>query len=408
MKKKLMTRTMKAAAATSHQLDWFSEHGIELFDFRFVRSDGSLPARAERNKDRAWIGKARGWMVMMNVKERREIFICPSWSLGSHRILLLDDLRAEAVLALVGDPQFGALDKLIIETSSGNYQVWLALPEAVDRQTRKALERHLVQKFGGDPNSADGCHFGRCAGFQNRKPNRNDDWVRVAEPHLHQPRRSFRPVHLPRKSDSERAREALLRVHPDEVSYHEWIKVAAALHELSDGEVIWSEWNQQSGFPDIEKSAPRVWKSTQNNRCGLGSIFHVARKYGGRMDVVDANQPASKAQEPQEQPAAPKLSPVEILQHAERLGVAIRSNGQDFQFMPAAGTTVEELKRLIEQGDREALLRALRPPERVGMRCWPSLAGDEIGWVIDPSRVEFTPCWPVCNQDEVEIEQCAA
>ncbi|MFM7220266.1 MAG: DNA-primase RepB domain-containing protein, partial [Nodosilinea sp.] len=60
---------------------------------------------------------------------------------------------------------------VVVETSPMNYQVWIRLskdpiPNALATQSAKVLAEH----YDGDPNSADWRHFGRLAGFTNRKP----------------------------------------------------------------------------------------------------------------------------------------------------------------------------------------------------------------------------------------------
>lgn len=58
---------------------------------------------------------------------------------------------------------------VIVETSSGNFQAWLKHPERLSREVSTAAARALAEKFGGDRGAADWRHFGRLAGFANRK-----------------------------------------------------------------------------------------------------------------------------------------------------------------------------------------------------------------------------------------------
>ena len=58
---------------------------------------------------------------------------------------------------------------VIVETSPGNYQAWLKHPERLGKEVGTAAARALAEKFGGDRGAADWRHFGRLAGFTNRK-----------------------------------------------------------------------------------------------------------------------------------------------------------------------------------------------------------------------------------------------
>ena len=57
----------------------------------------------------------------------------------------------------------------MIETSPGNFQAWLKHPEQLTKELGTAAARKLAERFGGDPGAADWRHFGRLAGFTNRK-----------------------------------------------------------------------------------------------------------------------------------------------------------------------------------------------------------------------------------------------
>ena len=58
---------------------------------------------------------------------------------------------------------------VIVETSPGNFQAWLKHPERLSKEVGTAAARTLAEKFGGDRGAADWRHFGRLAGFTNRK-----------------------------------------------------------------------------------------------------------------------------------------------------------------------------------------------------------------------------------------------
>jgi hypothetical protein len=58
---------------------------------------------------------------------------------------------------------------LVVETSPGNFQVWLKHPERLDKEMGTAAARALAERFGGDTGAADWRHYGRLSAFTNRK-----------------------------------------------------------------------------------------------------------------------------------------------------------------------------------------------------------------------------------------------
>jgi hypothetical protein len=87
-----------------------------------------------------------------------------------------------AALILIDDVNLATLDKMrmdglcpacVVQTSPGNYQGWVRLAEKgqqMDEAARTWTAKHIAREYGADPNSADYHHFGRLAGFTNRKP----------------------------------------------------------------------------------------------------------------------------------------------------------------------------------------------------------------------------------------------
>jgi len=113
--------------------------------------------------DSATILKSLPWLRHQN-RGGRNIYIRPK---GGHHLSLVDDLNKDAVLAM---KKAGFNPALIVETSPGNYQVWLKHPERLDKELSTAAASALAERFGGDRAAADWRHFGRLAGFTNRKP----------------------------------------------------------------------------------------------------------------------------------------------------------------------------------------------------------------------------------------------
>jgi hypothetical protein len=79
---------------------------------------------------------------------------------------LVDDLNADGVRLMKAT---GFAPALIVQTSSGNFQAWLKHPMVLPKDLSTATARELATKFGGDRGAADWRHFGRLAGFTNRK-----------------------------------------------------------------------------------------------------------------------------------------------------------------------------------------------------------------------------------------------
>jgi hypothetical protein len=85
---------------------------------------------------------------------------------GEHHLSLVDDLTARAVQHMKDS---GFEPALVVETSPGNFQAWVNHGMLLDKRTSTAAAKGLAEKFGGDPGAADWRHFGRLAGFVNRK-----------------------------------------------------------------------------------------------------------------------------------------------------------------------------------------------------------------------------------------------
>jgi hypothetical protein len=127
---------------------------------------GVFDPESERMILRTWneeaIIKSIPWLRFENLKGRN-IYIRPA---GAHSLSLLDDLRAESLLRMKTQ---GFQPALVVETSPGNFQVWLQHGRVLSKDISTATAKALARRFGGDQGSADWRHFGRLAGFTNRK-----------------------------------------------------------------------------------------------------------------------------------------------------------------------------------------------------------------------------------------------
>ena len=114
----------------------------------------------------AQIDAALGWLRRENARGAH-IFVRPH---GAHALSLIDDLNAERIDRMT---DHGFQPAVVIETSPGNFQVWLNHGQIIsDRTFSTQAAKELARRFGGDPSSADWRHFGRLAGFTNQKPKR--------------------------------------------------------------------------------------------------------------------------------------------------------------------------------------------------------------------------------------------
>jgi len=92
------------------------------------------------------------------------VFIRPA---GEHSLSMVDDLTDDSIRRMT---KSGFAPALVVETSPGNFQAWLKHPRLLPKELSTAVARALAKEFGGDVGAADWRHFGRLAGFTNRKP----------------------------------------------------------------------------------------------------------------------------------------------------------------------------------------------------------------------------------------------
>jgi len=129
---------------------------IGLFDPK--SSHAMLP----RVWDRDSLLKSIAWLRLKN-ERGRNIYIRPS---GEHRLTLIDDIGWRTVGRLKEE---GFEPAIVVETSPGNFQAWLNHGEVLPKELSTLAARLLARRFLGDPASADWRHYGRLAGFTNRK-----------------------------------------------------------------------------------------------------------------------------------------------------------------------------------------------------------------------------------------------
>ena len=153
-KKAMPDKTQAAVHKQVHAM------GCERFEV------GVFDASSERMIPRVWdketVLKSIAWLRFENLKGRN-IYIRPA---GEHHLSLLDDLKAAAIQRMKKE---GFAPAFVVETSPGNFQAWLHHGQKLERSLSTAVAKALAKEFQGDLGSADWRHFGRLAGFTNRK-----------------------------------------------------------------------------------------------------------------------------------------------------------------------------------------------------------------------------------------------
>ena len=152
----------KTTVAVQQQL---SAMASNLFEIGLHNPNAATPTESvmiPRVWDSEAVLKSIAWLRHQN-RDGRNIYIRPK---GEHNLSLVDDLNKDAVSAM-RDEHFNPA--LVVETSPGNYQAWLKRPQPLSKEVSTAAARALAAKFSGDCGAADWRHFGRLAGFTNRK-----------------------------------------------------------------------------------------------------------------------------------------------------------------------------------------------------------------------------------------------
>ena len=146
--------------------------GGTTFEIGLFKSDSTEKAHASmilRTYAAQAVFKVVPWLKFENY-HGRNIFVRPC---GEHNLSMVDDLSADSIRRM---KESGFAPALIIETSPGNFQAWLKHPRVLPKELSTAVARSLAKDFGGDIGAADWRHFGRLAGFTNRKlRHRNSD-----------------------------------------------------------------------------------------------------------------------------------------------------------------------------------------------------------------------------------------
>jgi hypothetical protein len=141
--------------------------GVEVFEIGLFKPAGlgdekPEPEMLPRTWDKQTLLRSVGWLRYQN-SHGRNIYIRPK---GEHPLSMVDDLTADAIQQM---KQQGFEPCVVVETSPGNFQAWLNHGKVLPKAESTLAARLLAQRFGGDQGAADWRHFGRLAGFTNRK-----------------------------------------------------------------------------------------------------------------------------------------------------------------------------------------------------------------------------------------------
>lgn len=131
----------------------------------------------DRDRDvmipRFWTGemilKSIAYLRRQNV-DGKDIFIRPEGSMG---LVFFDDLTRGTLKQLEAD---GLRPAVVIQSSPDNFHGWVRVSDnPIPENLATAVSKVLAKTYGGDQNSADWRHYGRLAGFTNRKPEYIDE-----------------------------------------------------------------------------------------------------------------------------------------------------------------------------------------------------------------------------------------
>jgi hypothetical protein len=137
--------------------------GCERFELGIRHDAGEMILR--EGQGAIEIEEAIKWLRHENPKGAH-IYVRPACL---HPLSLIDDLSAEAIERMKAE---GFEPAVIVETSPNNFQAWLNHGQVLEAARSTRAAKALVERFGGDPSSADWRHFGRLAGFTNPKRER--------------------------------------------------------------------------------------------------------------------------------------------------------------------------------------------------------------------------------------------
>ncbi len=136
--------------------------GAKTFEIGLFDPNAAHGAMLPRVWDTGTLLRSVSWLRLKNA-EGRNIYIRPA---GEHSLSLIDDASIQIIDRLKSE---GFAPAVVLETSLGNFQAWLHHGQILPKRLSTFAARLLASRFGGDLASADWRHYGRLAGFTNRK-----------------------------------------------------------------------------------------------------------------------------------------------------------------------------------------------------------------------------------------------
>ena len=130
---------------------------------------GIREQRSGRMLNRTWTPSQLltyvAWLKHANTCDH-DIYVRPASAARPHGLVLIDDLKGRAIQAMAAA---GYHPAVLLETSPANYQAWLRFIPPPTDDIRGLLAKMFARSYRADLNSADSRHYGRLAGFTNRK-----------------------------------------------------------------------------------------------------------------------------------------------------------------------------------------------------------------------------------------------
>jgi hypothetical protein len=138
--------------------------GAEIFEVGALRpGNGGRPDyMLLRDWDKETVMVSIPWLWRQNWRGSH-IYVRPK---GENNLSLIDDLKYHSVAHL---RRAGLQPAAVVQTSPGNYQVWIKHAAQLDKELGTAVARDLAERFDGDVKAAAWRHFGRLSGFRNTK-----------------------------------------------------------------------------------------------------------------------------------------------------------------------------------------------------------------------------------------------
>jgi len=148
--KNIVHKQLKAMGAKNYEIGVDSSHEAEQFIIKTVSQNEILDLKFLK------------WLQACNCNGRN-IYIRP---IAPSNLSFVDDVSIETLKCLEEE---NLIPCCIVESSPNNFHLWFKHSDILDNDISTQVAKLLSRKLEGDPSSADFRHFGRLAGFTNRK-----------------------------------------------------------------------------------------------------------------------------------------------------------------------------------------------------------------------------------------------